>query len=51
MVHLLTAFRQRNNGRMPDHIVVYRDGVGDGQFDEVLNKELPCIQNALAELV
>ena len=36
---------------MPEHIVVYRDGVGDGQFNEVLDRELPCIQNALAAMV
>lgn len=36
---------------MPQHVVVYRDGVGDGQFNEILDRELPCIQNALASLV
>jgi hypothetical protein len=36
---------------MPQHVVVYRDGVGDGQFNEVLDRELPCIQNALAAMV
>jgi hypothetical protein len=51
MIQLFTAFRQRNKGVMPEHIVVYRDGVGDGQFDEVLNRELPCIQQALETIV
>lgn len=51
MVHLFTAFRQRNSGMMPEHVVVYRDGVGDGQFEEVLNKELQSIKDALAEMV
>jgi hypothetical protein len=36
---------------MPQHVVVFRDGVGDGQFNEVLDRELPCIQNALAGMV
>ena len=51
MTNLLTTFGQRNNGKMPEHIVVYRDGVGDGQFEEVLDRELPCFQNALAAMV
>ena len=51
MTSLFQTFRQRNNGTMPQHVVVYRDGVGDGQFNEVLDRELPCIQNALAAMV
>ena len=51
MTQLFNAFRQHNNGMMPEHVVVYRDGVGDTQFDEVLDRELPCIQNALAGMV
>ena len=51
MISLFTTFRQRNNGTMPHHVVVYRDGVGDGQFNEILDRELPCIQNALASMV
>lgn len=51
MTSLLATFRQRNNGTMPQHLVVYRAGVGDGQFNEVLDRELPCIQNALAAMV
>lgn len=51
MLSLFQTFRQRNNGSMPQHIVVYRDGVGDSQFVEVLDRELPCIQNALAAMV
>ena len=35
MVSLLNQFRNRNGGKMPAHIIVYRDGVSDGQFDQV----------------
>jgi len=50
MTALLSTFKERNNGVVPKHIIVYRDGVGDAQFDEVLQKELPCIQNAVAAM-
>jgi eukaryotic translation initiation factor 2C len=48
MSALLATFKSKNHGRLPEHIIVYRDGVGDGQFEEVLAKELPCIREALA---
>ncbi len=47
MVSLFTAFKERNGGKMPAHIIVYRDGVSDGQFNIVLEKELPSIHGAL----
>jgi eukaryotic translation initiation factor 2C len=49
MFALIKTFREKNLNRLPEHIIVYRDGVGDGQFQEVLDKELPCIRQALAE--
>lgn len=49
MFALLKTFKEKNNGVTPEHIIVYRDGVGEGQFEEVLAKELPCIRQALAE--
>ena len=45
---LLTSFRQRNNKRMPETIVVYRDGVSEGQYHAVLRDELPQIREAVA---
>jgi eukaryotic translation initiation factor 2C len=49
MVSLLGTFRQKN-GAMPETIVIFRDGVSDGQFDIVLEKELPFVKSAI-ELV
>jgi eukaryotic translation initiation factor 2C len=46
---LLTLFKTRNN-RMPEHIIVYRDGVSEGQFPEVIAKELPSIQGAIERM-
>ena len=34
MVALLTQFKTRN-GKMPAHIIIFRDGVSDGQFNLV----------------
>lgn len=44
---LLKSFKARNN-RMPRRIVVFRDGVSDAQFEQVLGNELVKIKNALA---
>jgi eukaryotic translation initiation factor 2C len=40
------TFKSRNSGRMPEHVLVYRDGVADGQFEQVLQRELPAIRGA-----
>ncbi|KAL2150876.1 hypothetical protein VTH82DRAFT_7439 [Thermothelomyces myriococcoides] len=42
---------QKNNGnRLPENIVVFRDGVSEGQFSMVLEKELPHIRQACREM-
>lgn len=47
MFRLLGSFRERNGGALPEHIIVYRDGVADNQFEEILEKELSNIQLAI----
>ena len=47
---LLTVFKSRNANKFPEHIIVYRDGVSDGQFQTVLNEELPQIQGAIERM-
>lgn len=49
MNELLSAFRKRN-GSMPKHIIVYRDGVSDGQLDHVVAYEVPALKGAIALL-
>ncbi|MCJ1403171.1 hypothetical protein MMC11_006394 [Xylographa trunciseda] len=34
------------NHKYPDNILVYRDGVSEGQYDMVINEELPLLQKA-----
>ncbi len=48
MESIFKAFQIRNSGRMPEHVLVYRDGVSDSQFDQVLQIELVAIKNAVA---
>lgn len=45
---LFQAFKNKNGGQYPKHIICYRDGVSDSQFDVVLDHELPAIRGALA---
>jgi eukaryotic translation initiation factor 2C len=45
---MLAAFRKRN-GTFPHYIIIYRDGVGDGSFDNVLRQEPVEIRNAIEE--
>jgi len=37
---------EKANKRLPERMIVYRDGVSEGQYDLVLEKELPSIQSA-----
>ena len=37
------------HSELPENILLYRDGVSEGQYDLVLNKELPLLREACAE--
>ena len=43
---LLVAFRESNNGKLPEHVFFYRDGVDDGQFERVQNEEVTALKQA-----
>ncbi|KAI1269183.1 RNA interference and gene silencing protein [Xylariaceae sp. FL1019] len=45
----LHLWRQRNRV-FPENIIVYRDGVSEGQYDIVLRDELPALREACQEL-
>ncbi|XP_037044625.1 protein argonaute-3-like [Bradysia coprophila] len=45
LIAALTAYKN-NNGEYPAKIIVYRDGVGDGQLAVVKEYELPQMRNA-----
>lgn len=46
MVSMLKCFH-RKNGVLPEHMIIYRDGVSDGNFGNVLAFELPPIKAAI----
>ncbi|OAQ64402.2 RNA interference and silencing protein [Pochonia chlamydosporia 170] len=41
---------RKHNGRYPDNILVCRDGVSEGQYDQVLDQELPAMRSACKEI-
>ena len=47
---LLMKFHDENKGRKPEKIVMYRDGVSEGQFLVVLAAELVAMREACQEL-
>lgn len=42
----LTLYKNRNKNVLPQRILVYRDGVSEGQFNTVVEEELPAIRLA-----
>ncbi|KAI0357820.1 Piwi-domain-containing protein [Trametes cingulata] len=48
MEERLLAFKARNNNTLPTRVLVYRDGVSEGQFAIVLNEEMPQMKAAFA---
>lgn len=37
---------EKTNKRLPDNLIIYRDGVSEGQYQLLLDQELPLIRNA-----
>lgn len=50
MVDRLRLWQKKNQNALPQRILVYRDGVSEGQYNIVLEQELPCIQSAIKRL-
>src|SRR3954454_18054102 len=45
VIDLLKAFRTKN-GKLPQRILFYRDGVSEGQFRKVMNEEVSAMRKA-----
>ncbi|KAK0628915.1 ribonuclease H-like domain-containing protein [Bombardia bombarda] len=46
----LLLWQKKNMNRLPENILIYRDGVSEGQFKTVIDKELPHIRSACKKL-
>ncbi|OTB01637.1 hypothetical protein M426DRAFT_63588, partial [Hypoxylon sp. CI-4A] len=46
----LRLWQMHHRGSLPENIVVYRDGVSEGQYQLVINHELPKLQDAFKVL-
>ncbi|KAF4626624.1 hypothetical protein G7Y89_g11532 [Cudoniella acicularis] len=42
----LVLWEKHNKGQLPENILIYRDGVSEGQYQQLLDQELPQIRNA-----
>ena len=49
-VELLSKYKSENNGQLPDHVLIFRDGVSDGQFDQLLHQELGSFHSACEQM-
>lgn len=50
MLERLELWRKHNNKSLPKKIIIFRDGVSEGQYNLVLDHELPPIQKAFEKL-
>ena len=46
-VKSLLANYQKRNRKLPSRVIIYRDGVSDGQFEQVIRDELALVKKAL----
>jgi aubergine len=46
----ISTFARSNEGDMPTNFVIYRDGVGDSQRQQVLDQEIPQFHRAITDL-
>ncbi|KAL7273567.1 hypothetical protein RUND412_003571 [Rhizina undulata] len=46
MMGFFNLFLARNQGKLPQRVIVWRDGVGESQFDEIIQKEARAVQDA-----
>lgn len=50
-VHLLRAFAENNNNRIPEHIIIYRDGVSDSEMLRVSHSELKSLRSEVSRFL
>ncbi|KAF5350531.1 hypothetical protein D9756_008708 [Leucocoprinus leucothites] len=50
MFERLKVYQSKNKQQLPDRVLVYRDGVSEGQFSIVIDQEKPLILNAFRRI-
>jgi eukaryotic translation initiation factor 2C len=50
IVERLKLWQKRNQGKLPNKVIVYRDGVSEGQYRIVLEEEYPAFKKAFDKL-
>jgi eukaryotic translation initiation factor 2C len=46
----LNIYRKKNGNKLPDPILYYRDGVSDGQFQQLIEIEYTSMRKACSEI-
>jgi aubergine-like protein len=46
----LFKYREKNNGELPSRIIVYRDGVGDGDITSLIDFEVNQMLKSFEEV-
>ncbi|KAK8069611.1 eukaryotic translation initiation factor 2C 3 [Apiospora phragmitis] len=49
-VERLRLWQNANKGQLPDNILIFRDGVSEGQFAQVLTNEVPQMRKACSKV-
>lgn len=50
MIGRLDLWRKHNGGKLPKNLLIYRDGVSEGQYQLLLDQELPLIRKACRQV-
>jgi eukaryotic translation initiation factor 2C len=50
MIGRLKLWQKHNTGKLPKNLLIYRDGVSEGQYQLLLEQELPLIRNACRQI-
>jgi len=50
LINAVQSFSKENGGNMPSKLIIYRDGVGEGMRDQIIDKELKQFKEALKPL-
>ncbi|EJF62043.1 Piwi-domain-containing protein [Dichomitus squalens LYAD-421 SS1] len=49
-IERLQLYQKKNGGKLPERIFVFRDGVSEGQYPQLLSIELPRLQAAFKQI-